>query len=279
MEERWEVLEKCEASVRESGVIILDTPNLSLVECGQVGLIRVGEAPRLEFTNWRYGHRLPLPETGGGSTGFLRSLLEGLPPPPVDGYQPYRLSLSQRADPWLASPFLATAAALTTLFANFPFAHSCPSCRRPLLLKPWDFQRISFVVSDGAAHLLVPCALCREEVLLGVREGRPALRLGISQVDPTRSIRDSAGEAAQEIDRARGREGYIASLAREKVSLGELGTMERVALAIVLDEAAEAEALEEEWRKAEEISAIIDGELTEIPGFQDFRRRVLAENG
>jgi hypothetical protein len=98
-------------------------------------------------------------------------------------------------------------------------------------------------------------------------------------VDSTRSIRESADSAAREIDKAEGRDGYLHSLAKERAALGELGALERVALAIVLDESAEADALEEEWRKAEEISAIMDGELTEIPGFQEFRRRVLEEEG
>ncbi|MCK5651082.1 MAG: hypothetical protein KAJ42_06890 [Gemmatimonadetes bacterium] len=273
------MLDRCEESVRSGGVVVLESPNLSLVDCGEVELVRVGKAPRLEFTEWRYGRRLPLSESSSRATGFLRSLLEGLPPPPVDGYQPYRMSLSQREDRWLASPFQSSAVALTTLFTQFPFAPGCPSCARPMPLNPWDFQRVRLVVSGDTARLLVPCALCGDEVLLEVREGRPALRLGMSLVDSIPSIRGSADSAAREIDGAEARGGYLHTLARERATLGELGTLERVALAIVLDEAAETEALEDEWRKAEEISAIMDGELTEIPGFHEFRRRVLEEDG
>jgi hypothetical protein len=278
LEDRWEALELCEETVRERGVVVLDSSNLSLVDCGEVELVRVGKAPRLEFTEWRYGRRLPIEKRSGGATGFFRSLVEGLPPPPVDGYQPYRLSLSYRQERWTASPFLSSAVAITVVFTQLPFAPACPSCARPMALNPWDFQRLRLVISGGAPQLLVPCALCRDEVLLEIGEGRPALRLGMSLVDSTQSIRESADTAAREIDRADGRDGYLHFLAREEAALGELGTLERVALAIVLDEAAEAEALEEEWRKAEEISAIMDGELTEIPGFQDFRRRVLEED-
>ena len=279
LEDRWEALDRCEESVRSRGVIVLDSPNLSLVDCGEVELVRVGKAPRLEFTEWRYGRRLPLSESSSRATGFLRSLLDGLPPPPGDGYQPYRFSPSQREDRWVASPFLSSAAALTTVFTQFPFAPACPSCTRPMPLNPWDCQRVRLVVSGDTTPLLVPCALCGDEVLLDVREARPALRLGMSLVDPGRSIRGSADSAAREIDKAEGRDGYLNSLAKERTALGELGALERVALAIVLDESAEAEALEEEWRKAEEISAIIDGELTDLPGFQKFRRRVLEEDG
>ena len=197
----------------------------------------------------------------------------------MDGYQPYRLRLSHRQESWTASPFLSSAVAITVVFTQLPFAPACPSCTRPMPLNPWDFQRVRLVISGSAPRLQVSCALCRNEVLLEIGEGRPALRLGMSLVDSIQSIRECADRAAKEIDRAEGRDGYLHLLAREEAALGELGTLERVALAIVLDEAAEAEALEGEWRKAEEISAIMDGELTEIPGFQDFRRRVLEEDG
>jgi hypothetical protein len=61
------------------------------------------------------------------------------------------------------------------------------------------------------------------------------------------------------------------------VPLGDLDRLERVALRIALDERAETEALEAEWREAEEIAAIMDGELTLVEGFQAFRERVLGE--
>ena len=64
-------------------------------------------------------------------------------------------------------------------------------------------------------------------------------------------------------------------LGRLGTSLGELGRTERVALGIALDQAAEGEALETEWRDAEELAAIVEGELTDVPGFQEFRERVL----
>jgi hypothetical protein len=72
-----------------------------------------------------------------------------------------------------------------------------------------------------------------------------------------------------------GAEAFVARLGRERLALGELGTGLRLALGMVLDEMAETEALEREWREAEELAAIMDGELTEVPGFKEFRRRVL----
>ena len=53
---------------------------------------------------------------------------------------------------------------------------------------------------------------------------------------------------------------------------------ERAGLIITLDEMAEIEALEREWKEAEEMAAILDGELSEVPGFESFRKRILEEN-
>jgi hypothetical protein len=49
-------------------------------------------------------------------------------------------------------------------------------------------------------------------------------------------------------------------------------------LIISLDELAEMEALESEWKGAEEMAAIMDGELTEIPGFDEFRQEILDQD-
>ena len=40
----------------------------------------------------------------------------------------------------------------------------------------------------------------------------------------------------------------------------------------------EMEALESEWKGAEEMAAIMDGELTEIPGFDEFRQEILDQD-
>jgi hypothetical protein len=56
-----------------------------------------------------------------------------------------------------------------------------------------------------------------------------------------------------------------------------MGSGARSVLLIALDERAEAEALEAEWREAEELAAIIDGELSRVPGFDAFRKEILED--
>ena len=60
--------------------------------------------------------------------------------------------------------------------------------------------------------------------------------------------------------------------------MGELDVQTRAGLLIALDETAEVEALEAEWKTAEELAAISDGELSDVPGFEVFRKEVLGDD-
>jgi len=73
------------------------------------------------------------------------------------------------------------------------------------------------------------------------------------------------------LDEAGGAGEFLAGIARRHPSLGELGAEARGGLLIALDECAEAEALEAEWKEAEELAAIMDGELTDVPGFEELK--------
>lgn len=61
MEERWEALEECErlfgtAEVRVSSRA--PSATIALAKCGDVEMLRLGDAPRDEIANARYGPRL-----------------------------------------------------------------------------------------------------------------------------------------------------------------------------------------------------------------------------
>jgi hypothetical protein len=98
-------------------------------------------------------------------------------------------------------------------------------------------------------------------------------------VDPRSVDAARAETAAGGVERAGGAHGFLEHLAQERLELGDMSPDERLALVISLDEDAEVEALEREWRAAEEIAAIMDGELTSVPGFDAFRRAVLSRAG
>ncbi len=296
LELRWETLEGWERSVRDRGSLVLEAPPLALFRVDDGEVVRVGDPPPLvTWGGWRYGLALPSPPPP--RVGFLRRLLGSLPPPPLEGYDPYGLTgpmggVAGAGGPtrWLASPFLERAHPLTLVFGSVPFASACPACGQVMPLEPWDFHRIRFVdapadaPADGggdplAVSVEASCGSCGTEVLLSLDAVRPALRLGLSVVDagsPALRVGEKAGAA---LDRVGGTGLLLEGLGRIGAPLGELGRTERVALGMALDARAEADALREAWSQAEEITAIIDGELTEVPGFLAFRARVLAEGG
>jgi hypothetical protein len=275
LDSRWETLEACEGSVRDRGVVRLATRHLSLVDVGEGELVRIGEAPRPEFVDWRYGPRLPEKPR---RLGFLQRVLGKLPPPPVDGYDPYRFTLGTAASaPWLASPFLESASALTYLFSQVPLAPECPSCGLPLALRPWEFQGVRILGSGAGFRVLAPCALCRQQVDLPLAEARPTLRLGLSLVTPPAVLRPTARAVAEELESLGGPRGLLSLITAGEVALADLDVGHRAGLLISLDETAEGEALEAEWMEAEEMAAIMDGELSHVPGFEEFRRGILGQ--
>jgi hypothetical protein len=275
MEDRWETLEDCERAVHDGGVERLRTPHLSLFDIGEGELIRVGSPSRLEFVDWRYGPRVFSPTE---KPGFMARILSRLPPPPPSGYDPYRRVFSlEDESPWLASPFLESAAGLKYLFSQLPLAPSCPGCEKPLALRPWNFQSLRILTESDDLRLLARCAFCGDEVLPTLRDARPALRLALSMVTPPTVLMESAEAGAQGLDEEGGDKGFLQRLSAEAPSLGELSLPDRSALLIALDEGAEAQALDSEWRMAEELAAISDGELSRVPGFQAFRQQILQD--
>lgn len=265
-------MEACERAVREVGVVRLQTPHLALVDVGEGYLIRVGGAPRREFVDWRYGPRLPW---ATGRPGFLARVLSRLPPPPPTGYDPYRRVFTHLQEgPWLASPFLEEAAPLTYLFSHLPLAPECPACRRPLTLAPWDFQALQVVTTGTGIGVRATCGFCRDQVVVEMREARPTLRVALGIVTSRGVLQGQAPEASRALDEKGGEEGFLAYLGRQEIPLGGLSARMRAGLIISLDEAAEGEALEAEWKRSEEIAGIFDGELSTVPGFQAFKDRL-----
>jgi hypothetical protein len=99
--------------------------------------------------------------------------------------------------------------------------------------------------------------------------------MGLGLVTAPDLLRRLAGGAASALDSVGGPRSFLQSILRARPFLGDLDSQERAALIITLDEVAELEALEAEWREAEEMAAIMDGELTQVPGFEAFRRDLL----
>lgn len=286
---RWETLEGWEAAVGDRGQKLLATEHLTLVGVDDGQVVRVGRPPMVEWGGWRYGDDLP--ELESRKPGFLSRLLGGLPPPPLEGYDPYGMTgpmggIAGTGGPshWIGSPFLEKATPLTLVYASIPFAPECPSCGLPMALHPWDLHHVTFVESTEARNdptgvgVEATCAHCNTAVVLPLHEARAALRVGLGILDTEPEARRRGRAAGEALDRVGGSERLLEGMARIGAPLGELGRTERVALGMALDARAEADALEAEWREAEEIAAIMDGELTQVEGFQAFRNRILGDS-
>jgi hypothetical protein len=101
--------------------------------------------------------------------------------------------------------------------------------------------------------------------------------MGLSLVTPPGTLQTIASGAAEGVDALGGPLEFLEALSSSRFLLGDLDLPRRVGLIISLDEMAEMEALEAEWRASEEIASIMDGELSDVPGFDSFRQEILDE--
>jgi hypothetical protein len=271
LEERWEVLESCERAARRDAKLLLEGEHLCLLQTSAGQLIRVGRPPRAELARWRYSDLL---DSFARPRGLLARLMN-LPLRPAGGNigADYHGGVATVPLPWTASPFLEDSGILTMLFSAVPLAPRCPASRHPLLIAPHDFAQVRLTRDGGRAMTAAECAVCGTEVAVALAAARPVLRLGLAIVSRSQRAAVNVTRAVLPVDRAGGPEGYIDNLAVRDRTLGMLSPRQRFALWISLDECSEIDVLEAEWRRAEELAAIMDGELTDVPGFQEFRRR------
>ena len=279
LELRWETLEWLETQVRRQGQLLLASVHLGLYRLADAEVIRVGAPSLAEWRSWRYGTGL---DAFRPRRGILERTLGALPPAPLEGYDPYGLTGpmsgvggKHRPAEWLTSPFVAQARGLTAAFTSVPLARECPYCGGSMPICPWDFERISFHLNSDVLGVEAECAACRVRVPIALTDVRPALRMGLAILDSDQAARTVGAEAGTELERVGGARVFLAGLGRLRACLGELDRIDRVGLGVALDMEAEAEALDREWREAEELAQIIDGELTDVPGFRKFRDRVL----
>jgi hypothetical protein len=260
LDERWEVLEACELAVRRQAKLLLQGTHLCLLQTSAGQLIRVGRPPRAEFARWRYSDLL---DSFARPRGLLARLMN-LPVRPVGGNigNDYHGGVATVPMPWIASPFVEDGGMLTVLFSSVPLAPRCPAGRHPLLIAPHAFASVRLTRTAGRVVTAAECAVCGTEVAVSLRAARPALRLGLAIVSRSQRAPANVSRAVAPVDRTGGAASYIDVLARRDDTLGMLSRRQRLALWISLEECSEIDALQAEWRRAEELAAIMDGELT-----------------
>src|SRR5207247_627367 len=120
---------------------------------------------------------------------------------------------------------------------------------------------------------------CRQEgAQLTGTEAVHVLRQGLPYLNVIRRGGKRAEDAAREVDQVGGPEWLVRDVAFRQTTLRALRPERRLALEMAVDEQAEAEELERQWREAEEIADIADGTLSTSAEIEEKLRR-LKDNG
>ena len=138
------------------------------------------------------------------------------------------------------------------------------------------------MVPDAHADIavIVSCPRCRQEAAqLTGSDAHAVLRQGLSYLNARRAGRRRAEEAAQVVDHAGGPDRLIRDVARRELTLRSLRPERRLALEMAVDEQAEVQELEHEWRDAEELADIADGTLSSNAEIEEELRRLKGRGG
>jgi hypothetical protein len=110
---------------------------------------------------------------------------------------------------------------------------------------------------------VLSCPRCRREgAHLTGSEAVQVLRQGLTYLNLTRGGRRKAEDAAREVDVAGGPDQLVRDITRRELTLRALRPERGLALEMAVDERAEVQELERQWREAEEIADIADGTLS-----------------
>jgi len=269
-------LERIEALARAAGEgrVAAATDQVALIRWRGYDLVRVGKPRRLELATWRYGERLRarrqqqlkivVPMTiaalglavavnvaAGGSVGVfvwnMPRLVKGI----------YVGMVGWRKVALVDPPI-------------------CERCGSVMLLRARQLERarVTTTAREELA-LLLTCPSCGAEgAMLTGGDAQFALRRGLTYLNLARGGRQRAEDAARLVEGAGGPHQLIHDVARRELTLRSLAPERRLALEIAVDERAEVEELERQWKEADEIAEIADGMLSADPGVDEELRRL-----
>lgn len=278
LDDRLERIEVVARTARD-GHLLASTEQVSLLRWQHYDLIRVGKPPRVELAGWRYGERLrarsrerakvvvPLAiaavglglaanVAAGGSLGFMV------------------WNFGRVAD----SIYVAMVGGRRVTLAEPPI---CDHCGTLLQLKAKHVQHARLVLDARHDHaVILSCPRCHHEaaLLTGV-DAQAALRQGLTYLNVRRSSRRRADDAARVVDGAGGPDRLIRDVARRELTLRSLRPERQLALEMAVDEQAEVEELERQWREAEEQAEIADGTLSTNTDLEEALRRLKRRAG
>ena len=119
------------------------------------------------------------------------------------------------------------------------------------------------------------CPNCGAEgAMLTGDDAQTALRRGLTYLNLARAGRQRAADAARLVEGVGGPDQLIQDVARRELTLRSLAPDRRLALEMAVDERAEVDELERQWRAAEEIAEIADGTLSAEPAIDEELRKL-----
>lgn len=274
-------LERIEALARvaSTGRIAASTDQVALIRWQQYDLVRVGKPPRVELATWRYGERLrnrqrerlkvvvPLTVAAIG-LGVAANVAAG------GGFGVVVWNIHRIADYF----YLRIVGGRRVNLLESPI---CAHCGTPMELRARHVQHAR-VVPDAHADVAVvlSCPRCRREgAQLSGSDATQALRQGLTYLNLSRGGRRKAEDAAREVDLVGGPDQLVRDVARRELTLRSLRPERGLALEMAVDERAEVQELERQWKEAEEIADIADGTLTTFTELEERLRSLKKRDG
>jgi len=127
---------------------------------------------------------------------------------------------------------------------------------------------------------VLSCPKCRQEgTQLTGTDAIQVLRQGLTYLNQARGGRRRAEDAAREVDRVGGADRLVRDIAQRELTLRSLRPERGLALEMAVDERAEVEELERQWKEAEEIADIADGTLGTSTEIENELRRLKNRGG
>jgi hypothetical protein len=274
-------LERIEAVARaaQAGRIAGSTDQVALIRWERYDFVRVGKPPRVELATWRYGERLrnrqrermkvvvPLTVAAIG-LGIVANVAAG------GGFGVIVWNIHRAVD-WV---YLRIVGSRRVSLIESPICARCGSIME-LRARHVQYAR---VVPDTHADMgvLLSCPRCHQEgaQLTGI-EAVQVLRQGLTYLNLVRGGRRRAEDAAREVDRVGGPDRLLRDVAQRELTLRSLRPERGLAFEMAVDERAEVEELEQQWREAEEIADIADGTLGSSTDVENELRRLKNRQG
>ncbi len=274
VEDRGDALQELERMARDHARVVSETAHVSLLRTRDLDLVRIGSAGLSERVWWRYGtelrrrhHQVTSPSGRVSSYTFGAMAYLG---------QALGLTEMHMGVTWETLPTADIQRWRKFGWAAWYGRERCEFCNSVLTTLRFDTSWWIYPVvrPDGSIALGVPCPRCdpwTPEKIYTVQgdEAAGVLRRVLAYQHVTGAGEGMLSDASRAIEDEGSPESFMSRTADGAASLWRMGPTRTVALEIALNESLErrmgrleAMALEQMWRREEELARIVDEELT-----------------